>query len=145
MAVKIHMSSRKCKNKPISYWADKHYANGTSPAGLWSALDYGIYTDKLGIEHDFEEEANFYLKKKFFFDVVTLMLIDGRMRLAKNGQFLQGEIEEQVKLWSDAFPPSEESQADIGGIGTWFFMDECPAGVVLVYQLENGSEHLEWT
>lgn len=139
------MSGKKCKNKPASYWADGYYKEATSPAGLWSELDCAIYTDKLGIERDLEDEANFELKKKLFFEVITLMLTDGRMRLAKHGQFLQGTIEEQVKLWSDSFPRSEKSQDDIGGIGTWFFMDECPAGVVLVYQLDDGSTHLEWT
>lgn len=135
----------KHKDQPASYWADRYYANGTAPDGLWSNLDFATYTDKLGIERDLEDEANFDIKKKLFLDVITVMLTDGRMRLAKNGQFLQGTIEEQVNMWSDSFPSSEESQDNIGGIGTWFFMDECPAGVVLVYRLEDGSEHLEWT
>ena len=135
----------KLKDKPISYWADAHYEGGSAPNGLWWHIECAIYTDESDMAHDLEDEANFEMKKKLFFDVITLMLMDGRMRLAKNGKFLQGTIEEQVQLWKSAFPLSEESQSDIGGIGTWFFMDECPAGVVLVYTLEDNSEHLEWT
>ena len=139
------MSFKKIKDQPVSYWANSYHKSGCSPAGLWCELDCAIYTDSLGTMHDLEDESNFEMKKKLFFDVITLMLIDGRMRLAKKGQFLQGTIEEQVQLWRSSFPLSEQSQDEIGGIGTWFFMDDCPAGIVLVYQLEDGTEHLEWT
>lgn len=88
---------------------------------------------------------NFELKKEIFFYILRMLMSDGRLRLAKNGQFLVGSIDEQLEKLKKVFPESEESQKGIGGISTWFFMDQCPAGAVWVYQLEDGKEYLEWT
>ena len=108
---------------------------------LWNRLD------AFGNEIPFPEklDKNFTLKKEIFFYILRMLMSDGRLRLAKNGQFLVGSIDEQLERFKEAFPKSEESQKEIGGISTWFFMDECPAGAVWVYKLEDGTEHLEWT
>mgnify|MGYP003905376353 FL=1 len=48
------------------------------------------------------------------------LLQDGRLRLAKNGIFLKGSIEEQLALFEKAFPHSEDAMDH----GIWFFNDE---------------------
>lgn len=103
----------------------------------WSGLDL------LGTQTPFPEllSQNFLLKKEIFFFIVQTLLHDGRLRLAKNGIFLTGSIEEQLALFEKNFPTSEEAIDS----GIWFFDDECPAGAVWVYQLKDGSEYLEWT
>ena len=121
--------------------ANFEYENPMALDSLWLGLN------ALGKEITFAEivKENFSLKKEIFFHVIRLLMTDGRLRLAKNGVFLTGTVDVQLQKFEAAFPASEESQKDIGGVSTWFFMDECPAGAVWVYQLEDGSEHLEWT
>lgn len=106
-----------------------------------------VYLDAFGHKISFPEklDKNFSLKKEVFFDILKKLMIDDRLRLAKNGYFLTGTIDEQINTFKAAFPPSEESQKEIGGMWNWFFIDECPAGAVWVYKLEDGSEHFEWT
>lgn len=108
---------------------------------LWNRLD------AFGNEIPFPErlDKNFSLKKETFFHIVEILMLHGHLRLAKKGQFLVGSIDKQLESLKEAFPKSEDSQKEIGGISTWFFMDDCPAGAVWVYQLDDGKEYLEWT
>lgn len=108
---------------------------------LWNRLD--AFGNEIAFPQKLNE--NFHLKKEVFFHIVKILMLDGRLRLAKNGSFLLGSIDEQLDKLKNAFPESEESQKEIGGVTTWFFMDECPGGAVWIYKLQDGREHLEWT
>ena len=45
------------------------------------------------------------------------------------------------KYWGRKFDQFVEVVMDDG---IWFFTDDCPAGAVWVYELEDGTEYLEW-
>jgi hypothetical protein len=90
-----------------------------------------------------EEKFPFQERKELFFYFVKRLLKEGRLKLAKNGQLLGGSIDEQVKLFYDAFPKTEDGMFDKQKLmdDYWFFDESCPAEVVWVN--EDGS--LEWT
>jgi hypothetical protein len=110
---------------------------GQALNGLWAILN------SLGLDLPYPErvECNFVLKRQLFFNILQKLMRDDKVRLAKNGIFLIGSIEEQIALFEKAFPISEEAMDS----GIWFFDVECLAGAVWVYQLEDGLEYLEWT
>lgn len=83
--------------------------------------------------NDFE----FIQQKTLFFWLFERLLKEGRIKLAKHGQFLDGSVDEQIERFRLAFPKTEEEMED----GTWFFDEDCPGGAVWV--LEDGT--LEWT
>ena len=80
-----------------------------------------------------------------FLEVLGRLLAEGRIKLAKSGVFLAGSCEEQMALFKGEFPKSLEETSSIGGVGTWFFTDACPAGAVWIMKTENDEEWLEWT
>ncbi|WP_223723969.1 DUF596 domain-containing protein [Escherichia coli] len=82
-------------------------------------------------------EFSFADRRENFFWVLTRLLKEGRIKLAKHGKFLEGSVDEQVERFRQAFPKTEEEMED----GIWFFDESCPGGAVWV--LEDGS--LEWT
>ncbi|MGA0569788.1 DUF596 domain-containing protein, partial [Variovorax sp. VNK109] len=108
----------------------KEYADDStsgSLALLWSNVPYHWST--------FEEHRDVFLW------VFERLLREGRIKLHKNGVFLEGSIEEQVEAFRKAFPSSEEDAdkrctkpgyepAYEGfGMNVWWFLDICPAGV----------------
>lgn len=76
-------------------------------------------------------------RKKIFLWVLECLLKEGRIKLAKNGKFLEGTVEEQLERFRQALPKTEEEMED----GIWFFDESCPGGAVWV--LKDGS--FEWT
>ena len=80
-----------------------------------------------------------------FLEVLGRLLTEGRIKLAKSGVFLSGSLEEQMALFKERFPKSLEETSSIGGVGTWFFTDACPAGAVWILKTEDDEEWLEWT
>ena len=82
-------------------------------------------------------EFSFADRREIFFWALTRLLKEGRIKLAKHGKFLEGNVDEQVERFRQAFPKTEEEMED----GIWFFDESCPGGAVWV--LEDGS--LEWT
>lgn len=46
-----------------------------------------------------------------FFYVLSRLLTEGRIKLAKNGRFLNGTIQEQIDCFKSAYPDSEEELA----------------------------------
>ncbi|QYN43476.1 DUF596 domain-containing protein [Gilliamella sp. ESL0441] len=88
-------------------------------------------------------EIPFQKRKALFFYFVHRLLKEGRLKLAKNGHLLSGSIDDQIKLFYDAFPKTADGMFDKQKLmdDYWFFDDSCPAEAVWV--LDDGS--LEWT
>lgn len=119
--------------------ADDSYSEGMALDSVWYALPY-VFNRRLP-----DVQINFERQTELFFKIVHILMSDGRLRIAKKGEFLQGTIEQQIALFRSRFPSYEESQAEIGGVTTWFFVEDCPAGAVWIHQQDDGSECLDWT
>jgi len=89
------------------------------------------------------EQFPFQTRKEIFFYFVQRLLNEGHIKLAKNGHLLTGTIDEQLKIFHDAFPNNEDGLYDPKHLmeDYWFYDDSCPAGVVWVHH--DGT--LEWT
>ncbi|PXZ08667.1 hypothetical protein DKK70_00660 [Gilliamella apicola] len=89
------------------------------------------------------EQFPFQTRKEIFFYFVQRLLNEGHIKLAKNGHLLTGTIDEQLKIFHDAFPNNEDGLYDPKHLmeDYWFYDDSCPAGVVWVHN--DGT--LEWT
>ncbi|MFB2538657.1 MULTISPECIES: DUF596 domain-containing protein [unclassified Acinetobacter] len=121
--------------------AQYHHEDPHDFISLWTYIDNGEQFKPFGDTADFE------FVKQVFFDVIGYAMQQGWLRLAKNGVFLTGSIDEQIQLFKDKFPKSKMDTLEKDPIhfDIWFFADSCPAGAVWVYQLEDDSEYLEWT
>ena len=89
------------------------------------------------------EQFPFQTRKEIFFYFVQRLLKEGRVKLAKKGHMLTGTIDEQLKIFHDAFPNNEDGMYDPKHMmeDYWFYDDSCPAGAVWVHN--DGT--LEWT
>lgn len=107
--------------------------------GLWNCI-----SPELVLSSEFTgNEIPFQKRKALFFYFVHRLLKEGRLKLAKNGHLLSGSIDDQIKLFYDAFPKTADGMFDKQILMDyyWFFDDSCPAEAVWV--LDDGS--LEWT
>ena len=71
-------------------------SSGMSASALWGEVV--IY---LGETSPYEE------RKQFFLSVMYRLMKEGRLKLAFQGKFLEGTIEEQVALYSERWPKNE--------------------------------------
>ncbi|MGA0569789.1 DUF596 domain-containing protein [Variovorax sp. VNK109] len=104
-------------NSAISDALFKEYADDStsgSLALLWSNVPYHWST--------FEEHRDVFLW------AFERLLREGRIKLHKNGVFLEGSIEEQVEAFRRAWPASEAASG-YEDFYWWFFDENCPAGV----------------
>ncbi|WP_419653905.1 DUF596 domain-containing protein [Xylella fastidiosa] len=105
---------------------------------------WGYIGDAHGIPPNQDEDpASFEERKKDFLFIIGKLLDEGRLKLAKKGEFIPGTTEELVEMFRKSFPASDEGML----LGAWFFADECPAGAVWVFKGErdNGEDYYEWT
>ncbi|ALR05457.1 DUF596 domain-containing protein [Xylella fastidiosa] len=111
---------------------------GVALDGFWSGIRR-IH----GVPPHQEDPASFEERKNDFLFLIGKLLDEGRLKLAKKGEFLVGTNEELVEIFRKSFPASDEEMVS----GCWFFFDECPAGAVWVYkgEGENGEDYYEWT
>ena len=98
---------------------------------LGAVFSYSEPEEPPSLTFSFEDRKNIFLW------VLTRLLKEGRIKLAKHGKFLEGTVEEQVERFRQVFPKTEEEMED----GIWFFDEVCPGGAVWV--LEDGS--FAWT
>ncbi|ACB93607.1 DUF596 domain-containing protein [Xylella fastidiosa subsp. fastidiosa] len=107
--------------------------------GLWSYIGrmHGIPPNQD------EDPASFEERKKDFLFIIGKLLDEGRLKLAKKGEFITGSTEELVEMFRKSFPTSDEEME----FGVWFFADDCPAGAVWISkgEGENGEDYYEWT
>ncbi|WPU25169.1 DUF596 domain-containing protein [Cedecea neteri] len=78
-----------------------------------------------------EISDNYAFRKKVFFCILTRLLTEKKIKLAVNGVFLSGSVEQQVLMIQAAWPPypCEEEDDDLDEYGMWFLV-KAPAGVV---------------
>ncbi|MGN7974808.1 hypothetical protein HL670_01149 [Serratia plymuthica] len=104
---------------------------GSSIGTVWSAMR----------ADNFDRETLSYEEKvAYFLEIIQLLMKDGKIKLGKHGQFLEGNIEDQVTRYKAAFPKTEEEwkakNEDI-----WFYHEDCPGGIVWIH--DSGYE--DWT
>jgi hypothetical protein len=83
----------------------------------------------------------FLNRREVFLWMLERLLREGCIKLHKNGVFLKSSIEDQIKLFKEAFPkdepdadrictkPGMEIPYEGFGMNVWWFLDSCPAGV----------------
>ena len=74
---------------------------------------------------------NYLFRKEIFFVLLTRLLNEKKIKLAENGIFLSGTVEQQIQVLQAAWPPypSEDEDDDLDEYGMWFLV-KAPAGVV---------------
>ena len=105
-----------------------YYADGRNLDTLWDAWQHS-------------EKQTFIQRRDIFLWILERLLKEGRIKLHKNGVFLEGSIEEQIAQFREKFPKAEKDADRICtkpgyevpyegfGMNLWWFMDICPAGV----------------
>lgn len=73
--------------------------DGASIGTVWSAMRADNFD---------RNTLSYEEKKNYFFDLIHHLMAEGRVRLGKHGQFLEGDIEEQVTHYKAVFPKTEE-------------------------------------
>ena len=58
------------------------------------------------------KELTYEERKQFFLSVMYRLMKEGRLKLAFQGKFLEGTIEEQVALYSERWPKNEADLAE---------------------------------
>ncbi|HGE8283597.1 TPA: DUF596 domain-containing protein [Serratia marcescens] len=104
--------------------------DGASIGTVWSAMRADNFD---------RNTLSYEEKKNYFFDLIHHLMAEGRVRLGKHGQFLEGDIEEQVTHYKAVFPKTEEEWEKNEDI--WFYEEECPGGLVWIH--EDGYQ--DWT
>ena len=104
-------------------------AEGQSLGGIWCRLD-----KKFAYNYDAEDGdkdpfppgiRTFTEKRDAFLWVLERLLKEGRIRLHKDGKWLEGNPQEIVGLFRKAFPVSELASG-YDDFSWWFFDDDCP-------------------
>ncbi|XQK57440.1 VENN motif pre-toxin domain-containing protein [Escherichia coli] len=114
---------------------DKQYnelCEAAEGRNLGAVFSYSEPEEPPPLNFSFEE------RKKIFLWVLTRLLKEGRIKLAKHGKFLEGSVDEQVERFRQAFPKTEEEMED----GIWFFDESCPGALFgcLKMALSNGPD-----
>lgn len=95
-------------------------AFGLSMGVIWQHMTVEL----LGSSVDYSHRVN------LFFSLMERLMLEGNIRLAHDGLFLVGTIQDQLSLLKEAWP-EEPGEDDLDGFGLWF-ITEAPAGVVWI-------------
>ena len=113
-----------------------YFGNGRALDVLWDAWQGS-------------ETQSFDQRRDIFLWILERLLKEGRIKLHKNGAFLESPIEVQIASFKQAFPKNEKDAHQTAfntaepqcrpstAIGLWYFLDDCPAGVA--WKQEDGS------
>lgn len=114
------------------YQAVSASARGLSLGALWQHLEVECRTIP----------DNSTLRKELFFGLLQQLLNAGQARLARDGVFLPGTVEEQLQQLESTWPQpdSDDELDDLDETGLWFLV-KAPAG--LVWTMPDGQE--VWT
>lgn len=95
-------------------------AFGLSMGIIWQHMTVEL----LGSSIDYASRVN------LFFSLMERLMLEGNIRLAYDGVFLVGTIQDQLDVLKEAWP-EEAGEDDLDGFGLWF-ITEAPAGVVWI-------------
>lgn len=95
-------------------------AFGLSMGVIWQHMAVEL----LGSSVDYARRVN------LFFSLMERLMLEGDVRLAHDGLFLVGTIQDQLNVLKEAWP-KEPGEDDLDGFGLWF-ITEAPAGVVWI-------------
>ncbi|MFK8260350.1 DUF596 domain-containing protein [Erwinia sp. AnSW2-5] len=98
-------------------------ARGLSLGALWQHLEVECRTIP----------DNSALRKELFFGLLQQLLNAGQVRLASDGVFLSGTLQEQLQQLENAWPQpdSDDELDDLDETGFWFLVN-APAGLVWI-------------
>jgi len=110
-------------NRESIYQAVIASARGLSLGAVWQHLE----VECRGIAD------NSALRKALFFELLQQLMTAGQVRLACNGVYLTGTVEEQLQCLKDAWPQadSDDELDDLDETGFWF-LAKAPAGLVWI-------------
>lgn len=101
------------------------HSRGYSMGSLWQSLD--VELSNAG--KTYQEQTDFFLL------LLGSLLSQGEIRLALDGAYIEGDIDQQLQVLRRAWPDSkDELEADMG---LWFLVG-APAGIVWIAQ--DGQE-----
>lgn len=95
-----------------------HYSYGYSMGALWINMNVELE----GCDISFE------LQTEGFFSMLKMLMMDGKVKLAAQGVFADGDVDTQLGVLRRAWPAVRE-QADLDEYGFWFLAD-APFGLV---------------
>lgn len=95
-------------------------AFGLSMGVIWQHMTVEL----LGSSVDYASRVN------MFFSLLERLMLEENIRLAHDGLFLVGTIQDQLDVLKEAWP-EEPGEDDLDGFGLWF-ITEAPAGVVWI-------------
>lgn len=111
------------------YKAVLRSAFGLSMGCIWQHMTIGLLCSPVDYAH----------RVNLFFSLMERLMSEGHVRLADDGRFLVGTIQDQLNLLKEAWP-AEPGDDDLDGFGLWF-ITVAPAGVVWIDS--DGTEF--WT
>lgn len=123
----------------MTYLTEQKYQNrkdllrGASTTMIWKNIDPESVDGAYKLTY--QEEKALYI---WF---ISRLLKDGDIKLARHGKFLPGGIKKQIEVFEMAFPETEDDMNCDAFDGYWFLSENCPAGIVWIY--ENGYQ--DWT
>lgn len=93
-------------------------------------LSMGTIWQHVSVECN-EFSDNYFFRKEVFFSILIRLLNDKKIKLAKDGIFLSGTIEQQIQVIQAAWPPypCKDENDDLDEFGMWFLV-KAPAGIV---------------
>jgi len=74
---------------------------------------------------------DFLKRREAFLWILHVLLKEGRIKLHKNGVFLESSIEDQIETFRHAWPNSDKPYPNHpdADFYLWFFDSKCPAGI----------------
>lgn len=69
------------------------------------------------------------------------LVLEGKIKFASRGKYLDGSIDEQISLYREKFPRSQEEMEEDAFDGIWFLTEKCPGGIVWIHDYD----YEDWT
>ena len=94
-------------------------------------VDFWLATHYDASGADVESSIAFDQRREAFLWILERLLKEGRIKLHKNGVFLESSIEDQIETFRHAWPNSDKPYPNHpdADFYLWFFDSKCPAGI----------------
>ncbi|ENE2729269.1 TPA: DUF596 domain-containing protein [Stenotrophomonas maltophilia] len=97
-----------------------HYSYGYSMGVLWRNMNMEVEGGDISFGQQTEE----------FFSMLRMLMEEGKLKLASDGVFADGDIDAQLGVLRHAWPAARD-QEDLDEDGLWFLTD-APFGLVWI-------------